>query len=541
MSDARPRTGQPRNQWLLMQPPVWVPFAWWALLAGSVIASTAGDPGAVCSVEAPRPPDAVFPMVVALMGIAALAFWWQPVAALVAGLGAGILSALFDPSEPGRYAGVVLAVASTGGVAVLRALRARQAQVADAGADGGRSATAAVPATGRRVRRRGWAAVVVPGVGAVGLLLVAGSVVGYQVQTAQEQAHVERAEPTRARVVSPPDDGYQQLFQLEAGPRAGQRVSIEVTDELDRGSERVVLLDPEDPTWSALASEPHGYTFWFGWVVLGVFVAAWAVVQVVARGRAARRTHAPALHRVRIAHGDEAGIVLAGSAQPVGWVRLGSGGDPGSPRGGAVVAGVRGPVADGSWLSIETDSGPLPVVGPLRAAHRWRDLELGAHPRMGAALERAPVVGTVLRLLFFGALGGVLLWFSVGQVGPTWDAAQGRGVQGTFTVTSEDCSGRGPCAHYGDFRSADGRLSFTDVEIVGDSAGVGRSVPALYEGQGEAPDEVFAPGWAALTENAFYLAIGLGCFLEPLQRLVGGFVVRRRPATGRHSRGPTQK
>ena len=102
---------------------------------------------------------------------------------------------------------------------------------------------------------------------------------------------------------------------------------------------------------------------------------------------------------------------------------------------------------------------------------------------------------------------------------------------------TEDCSGRGPCHHYGNFVSNDRRHSFSDVEIVGDSADVGSSIPALYEGNGETPDTVFAPGWKGFTENGFYVAIGLGFLLEPLGRWLGAFLLRRRPPSGRHSRG----
>jgi hypothetical protein len=156
---------------------------------------------------------------------------------------------------------------------------------------------------------------------------------------------------------------------------------------------------------------------------------------------------------------------------------------------------------------------------------------------MGAIADRTSGVGSALRQVFFVAFGCFLLWFAVGQVGPTWNAARGRGIPGSFTVTSEDCGGRGSCTHYGNFRSNDGRRSFADVELVGDSAEVGHSVPALYEGRGEVPDTVFAPGWAGLTENAFYLAIGLGLFLTPLGRLLGAFMLRRRPPTGHHAQG----
>lgn len=537
--DAHHRDRQPLDQWLMLQPPVWVPFAWWAILAGSIIASVVGDPGTVCTVARPCQPDSIFPMAVALVGIAAVAFWWAPAAALYAGLGYAVLSIVFDPSVPGRYAGLVVASASVGGLAGLRALRTKQAEVAHAAASADRTPPALITLQVNSARPRGWAAAAVPAAGVAGLLLVAGSMLAYQAQTAAEHAHVARAERTSAHVVTPADDDYQQLFELESGPRAGERVSIEVAEELDRGSKWVVLLDPQDPTWSRLVSEPKGHTDWFGWVVLGGFVATWALLQVLARRRVSRQGHAPVPHLVRMTRDGRAELTLADGTRPVASVRLGDGHSSPSARSANAVALIRGPVADGSWVTIETDAGSLPVVGPVRAARRWRDLDvdIDVHPRLAAVTGWTPGVGSALRQVFFVTLGCFLLWFALGQVGPTWNAARGRGIAGSFTVTSEDCGGKGPCAHYGNFRSTDGRYSFTDVELVGDSADVGRSVPALYEGQGDPPDSVFAPRWTGLAENAFYLAIGLSLFLEPLGRLLEAFVLRRRPPTGRHARG----
>src|SRR5699024_3134155 len=150
---------------------------------------------------------------------------------------------------------------------------------------------------------------------------------------------------------------------------------------------------------------------------------------------------------------------LAGSMQPVAWLRLGTGSSSPLTRSDTVPALVSGPVADGGWVSITTDSGPLPVLGPLHATHRWRDLgaDIDAHPRVAALADRAPRLGSSLRQVLFVAFGCFILWFSLGQVGPTWNAAHAQGIPGSFTVTSEDCSGKGPCAHYGNFRSSDGR------------------------------------------------------------------------------------
>ncbi|MFC8502480.1 hypothetical protein ACFUC1_08975 [Pedococcus sp. NPDC057267] len=538
MSDARHRDRQPLNQWLMLQPSVWVPFVWWALVVASVIASFAGDPGTVCTVARPCQPDAIFPMVVALVGIALVAFWWEPVAALAAGLGYAALSLLFDPSMPGRYAGVLVACAATAGLAVLRHRRGQQAHVAVEAAEVSPTVTPFNPAAVEGRRRRWLASALLPVVGVAGLLLVAGSVLGYRAQTAGEQAHIDRAERANARVVTLTDDNYKQLFQLEDGPRAGQKVSIEVTEELDQGSRWVVLLDPQDPTWSRLLSEPKGYTYWFGWAVLGGCMSTWALLQLLLAARAGREDQAPAVHRVRVAHDGRAELTLAGGGSPVATVLLG--GVVPSTGGRAVPARVRGRVADGSWVVIETDAGALPVVGPVRSVRRWRDLNIdaGTHPLLGSIVGRSRGVGFVARQAFFVAFGCFMLWFALGEVGATWDAAHGRGVPGSFTVIRVDCGGKGPCSHYGDFRSNDGQYSFTDVELVGDAADVGESIPALYEGHsGETPDEVFAPGWTGAAENALFLALGLGFLLEPLGRGVGALRLRRQPPTGRHAHG----
>jgi hypothetical protein len=479
-------------------------------------------------------------MVVALVGIAAVAFWWAPVAALLAGLAYAALSVLFDPSISGRYVAVAVGAASLGALAILRALRAKQAQFADGAAEADQGARALRVRETRRVHPRGWAAATAPAIGIAGLLLVAGSLIGYQNQTRAEQAHVDRAQQVQAHVATHADGDYRQVFAVENGPRAGERVPIEVTEELDLGSRRVLLLDPQDPSWVRLTSEPQGYTNWFGWATLGGFVAVWSAGHLLSRTRAARQDDPPFLHRVRVRRDGRAELTLAGSTQPIATVRLGTGGPAHLAGSGSVPALVRGPIADGSWVSIKTKAGPLPVVGPLHATHRWRELGVGTDalsPRVAATLHRARGAGAALRRIFFVAFGCFLLWFSLGQIGPTWNATRGLGAPGSFTVMTEDCSGRGPCSHYGNFASTDGRHSFNDVEVVGDSADVGSSIPALYEGNGETPDTVFAPGWKGFIENGFYFVIGLGLVLEPLGRWLGAFLLRRRPPSGRHSRG----
>ncbi|MDU0313419.1 hypothetical protein RKE38_06955 [Phycicoccus sp. M110.8] len=524
----------PGDRWLVLQPPAWVPFAWWALLLGSVIASAVGEPVTVCTVAQPCQPDGVFPVVVALAGIAASVVWWEPATALVAGLAYGALAAAFDPSTPGRCAGLVLACASAGGLAALRAIRARQAQVAD-------DAAAAAPVTvgfapaGEEIRPRRWVSWWVPAVGVAGLLLVGGAVAGYVAQTTAEEAHVARAERTDARVVSLTGQDYRRVFELQDGPRAGQRVRVEVAEELDLDGDWVVLLDPQDPSWARLASEPKGYTYWFGWVALGGFAVAWSAVRAGSGLRDTRRPRTVAAHWVRITPKGRADLALAGSTRPVATVSLA--GAAGAPGGAAEPALVSGRVAPGSWVAITTREGPLPVSGPLQARYRWRPLDFRSpevHPRVAAAADRGAAVLPVLRQLFSLGLGVLVLSFALGDVGPAWHAAHGKGTAGSLTVTSVSCGGKGPCHHYGSWRSSDGAQSLTDVEIVGASADVGQSLPAYYEGDDEV---VFAPGWTGLVESSFYLAIGAGFLLAPFGGLLGAFLLRRHPPTGRHARG----
>lgn len=492
---------------------------------------------------------------VALVGIAAVTFWWEPVMALVAGLVYAGLGVLFDPSTSGRYAEAVVGMAALGGITVLRALRARQAQVADHVSELEVLTVAPTPLAPRARLHGGRAAY--PIVGIAGLLLAAGSLAGYHAATSAEQAHLDRAQPSQARVVSGVDGDYRQAFELENGPRAGTRLLIAVTDELPSGTERDVLLDPADASWARLTSEPQGYTFWFGWVMVGAFAAAWAGLGLVGAARSTAMHATPRQHRVRVNSDGRAQLILARSSQPVAVAPIAPGdlrsGIGHLPWGGAIVpALVRGPLADGRWVSIETRIGPLTVTGPIRATPRWRPLWTATsilpvtrtnpgRGRPGARLNKHAerLVGiwrTVGQVALVGG-GCLFLWLGLQQAGPAWDAAHGRGVPGSIEITSEDCGGRGPCQHYGTFRSSDGQYSFTDVEVVGGSADVGTSIPALYEGHGETPDTVFAPGWKGFAESGLFFFGALAFIVQPAGRVLAALSRRRRPPSGRHASG----
>lgn len=178
------------------------------------------------------------------------------------------------------------------------------------------------------------------------------------------------------------------------------------------------------------------------------------------------------------------------------------------PRDGmrGVPAVVHGPVADGGWVSITTEAGVLPVAGAVQPLRRW------------------------------SWLGVAVLGFSVQDLSPSWDAAHGRGVPRHFTVTSAECGGRGGCTYLGTFRSTDGRYTFSDVELVGDSGKVGDSVPVLYEGDGETPYAVYARGWSAFVGTVFLVVVSLAMIGESIRRVL---TWRLRPS-GRHAVGGAQ-
>jgi len=146
-------------------------------------------------------------------------------------------SGLFDPSIPGRYVAVAVGAASLGVLVIVRALRAKQAQFADTAAEADPAGRALRVRETRRVRPRGLAAAAAPAIGIAGLLLVAGSLIGYQNQTSAEQAHVDRAQQVQAHVATYADGDYRQVFAVENGPRAGERVPMEVAEELGLGSD----------------------------------------------------------------------------------------------------------------------------------------------------------------------------------------------------------------------------------------------------------------------------------------------------------------
>ncbi|MFC7487091.1 hypothetical protein ACOCJ7_00895 [Knoellia sp. CPCC 206453] len=144
--------------------------------------------------------------------------------------------------------------------------------------------------------------------------------------------------------------------------------------------------------------------------------------------------------------------------------------------------------------------------------------------RQGLAMV-ARAVGVVM------GLSGV--WLGLTQVGPAWSASRGHGIGGSFVVTEESCGKT--CDYYGTFTSDDGRYTFHDVRIVGGGEEIGERFPVFYEGDGQLPDEVYAPGWSALVESAFFLVMGGGFAVGCVGAMAEPYLLRR-PGGGRHER-----
>jgi hypothetical protein len=140
-----------------------------------------------------------------------------------------------------------------------------------------------------------------------------------------------------------------------------------------------------------------------------------------------------------------------------------------------------------------------------------------AHNRHMAGGETWQQRGGTLIALVLGLVGiplavifGLPLLYQ--DIGPAWDAANGRGVHGTMIVHERDCRGRGPCNPRGSFESDDGSLRIDRVHMSFAPPGwsVGSQLRAIYSG-GRPPPTVFSEGfsldWALIT------ALGVGIII----------------------------
>lgn len=156
--------------------------------------------------------------------------------------------------------------------------------------------------------------------------------------------------------------------------------------------------------------------------------------------------------------------------------------------------------------------------------------------RVRSALSRFDRAGSVwasVRQVVAVLVGVVLLLLGLSQAVPTWRAANEDGVAGELTITYIDCAGKGPCSHIGTFRSNDGRITLTDVELIGDEGEIGDHVPAFFEGD---RDQVYGHGWSGLMESVLMAGGGAAFVGGGAMSVMEAVALRRRPSTGRHAR-----
>lgn len=179
-----------------------------------------------------------------------------------------------------------------------------------------------------------------------------------------------------------------------------------------------------------------------------------------------------------------------------------------------------GDLHNGGWVTVFTSTGVVTPGTPLRAVRDADDGGLGLDGLPGlasvrrswrAVADRLPpgrAVGTFIVGLGLTVSGALLLPDAI-------VVAQGGGVPGTLTITTESCSRS--CTYTGDFRSDDGTYVFRDVSYAGSGA-IGSTWPAVYVGSGEVPEEVYEPGRSALRFSGFLTLAGLGTAAYPFVR-----------------------
>lgn len=139
-----------------------------------------------------------------------------------------------------------------------------------------------------------------------------------------------------------------------------------------------------------------------------------------------------------------------------------------------------------------------------------------------------------LKRLAAVVLGCGILWFGSAQMGPAWRAAHADGVSAMLTVTHVSCGGRDGCSRLGDFRSGDGAVTLRAVDLIGADGDVGDRVYAFYEGD---EHQVYARSWRGFTEAVLMVTAGAGLLVGgAVWPLLGTWLLRRSPPTGRHAR-----
>ncbi len=492
------------------------PRARWIAVAVAAIgpmAGMAGEPAVLCSSVDPCTPMDIdsFGVFLGLFGLSLLGLWLWPAAGASLGIVAALLDVRYDSSLSARVVFAAYAVVCVHLLIGLhRSRRSQRAVLDEVGAEAVLTSHVPVIAAGRTLWQPGlW-------LGAAAALVVAVAAFGAFAHAKNADAeHRERAVKASGRVLTGWDDDLRQTVRID---QAGlpDRVTVSGASELPGGMAVRLLVDPTDPTWTELEGDPIDHS---SWLALGIFAAGLALGALALIGARAWVDHAHLTDGVAV----ELSITSGGDA----LLRPTGGGEPfatflTAPPAPLSTSGRRrrrvdwqpaiavGDLRDWGMVKVFTANGVVTPGTPLRtirpdAGDEDAITSLARAPlgRAWSVVQDRVAVGQVFAVI----LGLVLAVSSVAMLPDAIAVANGEGVSGTLTITSESCSKS--CSYKGDFRSTDGALVLSDVFFEGTGT-VGSSWPAVYIASDSEPSVVYEEGNGALLESGFFSLVGLG-------------------------------
>jgi hypothetical protein len=523
------------REWVAAAPrrwPRWILTGLW--IAAFIVSMESDDEPCTTADLTVCGPDLAFSVSITFCFAALVLVWWRPLVAAVCAVVFAGADIAFDYLWQAKVSWSVVAVAFVLYAAHLRSSAVRQRRMAH---------EASVPLVTRpqvavRLPPLNQWQVGMAVASFVLVLVVVGTAIGYLQAVARDADHVRGSEVVAATVLTDEDDdGYQRVRVTSVPEGVPAELDIYFLDVPDVGEGVSIRVDPDDLSWTHPVAEPPDRTWWVT-IALGALVLAALLLERLVSMRARQRWlgSEPFASGVPVRAADRGGelrLRSLDSSRPL--ARL----DSDTPFEEERAAGwslgptlpdtyLVGDVRDGGWAMLTRGAQVIVPRGPLLAeVDVLRERVVGVELR--SMKEMAAVVGYVLGIV----LGCGLVWFGITEAGPSWAASQGRGVPGKLVVTDESCSKS--CDYYGTFTSDDGRYVFRDVNIVGDGDEVGETVPALYQGRGEEPDAVYAPGWNGLFEAGLFVAMGGGLVLGCAGALAEPYLLRR-PGGGRHER-----
>lgn len=479
-------------------------------------------------------PDLAFSISMTLCFAAVVLVWWRPLVAVACAVAFAAGDIAFDHVWQAKVSWSLVAAAFLMYGVHLRSSALRQRHVADEA-----SILMVLPPQGAvRLPSLGRWRLGMAAASAALALMAVGSCVGYVRAAALDDEHRRRSHVVSAAVLTEEDgDGYQRVRVTSRTEDVPAELDIYFLDVPDVGDGVVVRVDPEDLSWTHPVAEPPDRTWWLT-VALGAVLLAALLVERLVSTRVRQRWLA--------GESFSTGVPVR-AADRDGQLRVRA---LDSNRGLARLdCHPRLEEEHDTWQAIRPAPTDIYLVGDVRDGG-WAALRRGSHvmlPRSPLSAEvdiqRERVGGLEVRslgegLVAIGYLLGVVLgcglvWWGLSQAGPSWEAAHGRGIPGKLVVTEESCGKT--CDYYGTFTSDDGRYVFRDVNIVGGGEKVGETVSALYQGNGEVPDAVYAPGWGGLFETGFMVVTGGGLVLGCAGTVAEPFLLRRH-GRGRHER-----